>query len=312
MFELSTIFVPVDAASGGRVLSVAEYLAEVYDARVHSTHVVPVMPDLVHQVLFPYAAMGEDVVEFEQELVKTAERELRRALDGKEDNPQAHPHTVLYGPVVDGLLRTLARVGPDLLVVGAWSESGQQRHHLGSTAARLVDGWPGPVFVVRETAAGRPFGRVALATDFGPAAGAHLRAAVGLALRTANPLTVMTVLPDTSVFETDALLKGAVRVDERAVRSRGERNARQHFKRLIESLDVPFPEREGLAKLDLEVLVRAGDPVEEIRAFIGEKDDTLLVVGRRSTAETKSVGLGRMAEQLVRRTPAHVLVVPVD
>ena len=61
MFELSTILSPVDLSDGSRsAVGVARFLSKIYDATLRSTYVVPSLSPLVKQVLFPYAALGDD------------------------------------------------------------------------------------------------------------------------------------------------------------------------------------------------------------------------------------------------------------
>ena len=122
--------------------------------------------------------------------------------------------------------------------------------------------------------------------------------------------TVATVLVDPRHHDSGRLLRGAIRVDPNAIFSRGKRNAEKAFRQMITNLEIPFPDREAFNNSKIGLNVLFGDPTEELCTFVERFDAPLVVVGRSQTGDRESPPLGRVAESIARRVPAHVLVYP--
>jgi nucleotide-binding universal stress UspA family protein len=291
MFDLANIVAPLDYSSTSRfALAVADYLARVYGAGVQSIHVVPKVLRVFERVLFPYAAMGEDLPEFEVELVDQAGRDLRQHLGGDENNSAAPPQRVICADVHQGVLDETVRVGPDLVVMGAHGESRPRARHIGSTASFLADAWPGRLLLVRELGTReRPFQRIVAATDFAAGAELLILSAVGLALRTQSPLTLVTVVEDPRLRDSAGLVRASVR-DVDSWPAKGKKNRQRQVERVFSTLNVPFPYKAQLDALKPEMVTLFGDPGEEIVQLLSQIEAPLLMVGRSQRDRSRGAG----------------------
>ncbi len=306
MFEISHILTPVDHSEGGRcAVTAAEFVAKGYQARVIWTHVVPRLTHLMETVLFPYAAMGEDLPEFEAELVQTAKLEIESLIDLE------LPGRVTCEEPVQGILDEIHRVGPELVVMGVAGESNFGGNQLGSTASRVANRWDGPILLTRRYTGQVPFKRVLVVSDLAPGSEAVVEAGIGLALRTRSTLDVLTVVPDPRSNPTSKLLAGAMKVYGDQVQHKGRRNAKKQFDQTLGRVDVPFPDRESFGSLKTEYTVRFGGLIKEIQEFIAKDEGICLVLGRSNIRDDGQIGLGRSAEKIAAEVPAHVLFVPL-
>jgi nucleotide-binding universal stress UspA family protein len=311
MFELSTILTPLDGSSGSlSALAMAEHLASAYRAKVQSTHIVETIPDVVKQVLFPYAALGEDLAEFESELVTTAQRELREQYGKREGKESQHPVRVSYSRLVEGLHAELVVTGPDLVVMGAYGHGGSKNGQLGSTAQRIAELWEGPLLLVRHLNRETPIERVLVCTDFAPGCETLMTAGAGVATRTNTPMSVITVVQDPRKQDAGGLVSGALRIDPEKLLSQGRKSAEIQFDRVMSEIEIPHPDQEAFSDLHGRLFVKVGDPSEQLNELLADRTGTLMVVGRSGGRPTSS-GLGRTAESLLRRVAAHVLIVPL-
>lgn len=315
MFEIAHILTPVDRSEGSRTaFRVARYLANVYGATIHWAHAVPTFPPLIERVLFPYAAMGEDVHELAQELLESARVEFEDSF-GINERVQGRVVGSLSlrerNKSTEHLLAEEARrVGPDLLVLSAHGESGGRPRRLGSVAGALLDAWSGPVLVTRTAGAGdKPFSEVVVVSDFGPGSDALFRTAVGLCLTAGLPLSCLTVVQDPRLADTGNLLSGVLRVEPPKFEERASKAAAKQLAVIGSNLEIPFPLREAFKALSPKVVTVFGDVVESLWARTKDRHDVLFVVGR--ARPSASTGLGRTAEAIVNRVPAPVLVVPL-
>jgi nucleotide-binding universal stress UspA family protein len=192
------------------------------------------------------------------------------------------------GPADDVLLRVARRERAELLVVGSRGAADAD-HALGSTSLRVVQAAPLPVLVVPHAAepeAGADAAdewtvrRVVVGVDGSPASDAALALAVDVAVRGGAALRVVEVVAaEPELAPAAALLEEAVA----GARDRG---------------------------VDVDVVVRVGDPVSELAAQADEADAGLVVVGTRGRSGPDEL-LGSVARAVVNRMRHPILVVPM-
>lgn len=311
MFELSTILSPVDLSDGSRsAVGVARFLSKIYDATLRSTYVVPSLSPLVKQVLFPYAALGEDLPEFELELLTAAKERLAAFFEASSPNEgkPLNPH-VICAPVTKGVLEEIQRVGPDLVVLGAHGNGTRHTGQLGSTVSRVLHEWSGPILLAKDIGSAGNLRHVVVATDFSRGASELLRTAVGVALTAEADLTVVAVIADPKLADPGGLLRGALRINDKDLQSSGRNNARKHFERIFSEMEIPFPLREAFSTLKPRLTVRYGDPCAEVSRVVSALDDVLLIVARAERSDETCKGVGRTAGAIAKTVPSHVLLV---
>lgn len=308
MFELSHILTPVDHSQGSRyALELGQFLAQAYKAKTLWAHVVAKLSPLMERVIFPYAALGEDLAEFENELLKTA----KSTLSGVVGQEALDDGRVLIGHTVQTLLDEVRRVGPELLVLGATGEANPSAVQLGSTASRIAERWDGPTILARPFSGERPFSAVVVATDLAPGSEAVVRCGIGVALQTDTPLQILTALPDPRDGNTGPLVRDAIRIPKDQLRSKGQKNARKQFEQILSMCDIPFPQQEGFKALKPSFGVRIGTIADCLREHLDGQGEALVVVGRRSGPSTDKLGIGPNAQRITQTVPAHVLLAPV-
>lgn len=304
MFKLSNVFVPVDHSTGSRfAYDTARFFSEKYAAKCSWSHVVPKLSELYQRVVFPYAALGEDVLEFERELILTG-RELISDLVGKD----ADGGQVLCGQPVEGILSEIRRIRPDLVVIGANGESESQPLQLGSTASRILARWDGPTLLARPFPGEQPFNRVLVLTDLRNGSERLLELGIGISIRSDVPLEILTTLEDPLESNTGPLVSSAVKVHRDNFRTKGKQSARRRFEQTLSSLEIPFPDTEAYNEMRPKFSVRLGDPVAQIKELVAEEDRLLIIVGRARASSSEHMALGRTAEKIATSVPAHVLL----
>jgi len=310
MFEVSHILTPVDRSDGARIaFRMAQYLAGRYGAALRWTHVVPPIPSLFQHVLFPYAGMGEDHAEFEDELLETASNKFNELFGRKgEDKPSG---SVTRAEVVDGIVEEIGRFGPELVVIGAHGDTGTRPQHIGHIANRFLSRWVGPTLVARPFSGDQPFKSLLVVTDFSPGSEALLSAAAGLGVVCGVPITVVTVIEDPRSYDAGGLISGALKIDANRLKSTGEKNARKQMSQLMSALEVPFPRREAFAEVKPRGKALFGAVLDQVQETVQELDDPLVIVGRAKKTPGEDQRLGTTAEAIVRYVPAHALVVPL-
>ena len=304
MFELANVFVPIDNSPGSRyAYDTARFLSKLYSARCSWSHVVPKLSELHKRVVFPYAALGEDLSEFENELIQVG-RELISDLVGK----SADTGQVICEQPVEGILGEIRRIRPELVVIGTNGESRGQPQQLGSTVSRVLARWDGPTLLVRPFSGETPFDRILVLTDLTNGSERLLQLGVGISLRTQTPMEILTTLEDPLAANTGPLVSDAVRVHRDQFQNKGKKSARRRFEQSLSSLEIPFPDTEAFNSLKPKFSVRTGDPVSQLKLLVDQEDRLLLIVGRARASSNGSMALGRTAERIAASIPAHVLV----
>ena len=306
MFEVSHILTPVDRSESARVaFNLSSYLAGIYGATLHWVHVVPPIPAVFRSVLFPYAGMGEDHIEFEEELLEGAEETFKGLFNG-----QSKGH-VRSAEVVDGIVETIGQVGPELVVVGSHGESGVRPQHVGHVTNRLLSRWVGPVLVARQFSGDSPFKNILVVTDFGLGSEQLLSTAVGIGVAAGVQITVNTVIEDPRKRDAGNLISGGLKIEPKRLKAMGEKNARKQMAQLMSGLEVPFAMQEAFANVKPRGKALFGPVLEQVQEAVQSLDDPLIIIGRAQKTTAEGQRLGSVAEAIVRYVPAHVLVVPL-
>ena len=139
---MKRILVALDGSPRARtVLTAAERLAELTDARLVLFRAIGVPPDMPHEVLSLGDRRLEDV------LLGNARVELERLAA---DLPENRVERIVtpFATAWDGIVRTAQELDADLIVIGSHGYGGLDRV-LGTTAGRVVNHADRNVLVVR-------------------------------------------------------------------------------------------------------------------------------------------------------------------
>lgn len=198
------------------------------------------------------------------------------------------------GDVVAALLEQVARVGPDLVVMGTHGRSGVSRLRLGSVAEAVARRARCPVLLVRDGAAvaGWAVRRVLAAVDPSdldadrvPASTAWAAALAAWGGARLDLLSVATGAPSGPYRSVRRCAAGLLAL---SVRVAGTGEAPSH----------------------VDYVVRQGDAAECVVAEAERTGADLVVMGSRARRGVRRWALGSAAEAVARTAPCPVLLVP--
>lgn len=312
MYRVEQVLVPVDFSSSSRsALEFARNLSR-ESPPVQLVHVVERLTPYARNILFPYAALGEDEVEFESEIIGEAYEHLLRyfRIDKKASKGLVGEPIVRMGRINTLLRELVFSVDSELIVMGAFGEGGMHPDALGSTAERMLRTVTQPVVLVRDFDSSPRLNHIVVAVDLTPGSVHVFSRALGLALQTGATLETVFVLPSPFINDTNNLLSNTIKFNASHVLNRSEDKIDALFERMREQVHVSFPNKAEAARAMATRTILVGDPATEIVRHAYEKQADLVVVGAYGTHNRSSHTLGRVAWTVARRSPSHVMVVP--
>lgn len=204
---------------------------------------------------------------------------------------------VAAGPLLKSVAETTASLDADLLVLGARGASMLRHLVLGSTAARLLDGFARPMLVVKRAPAA-PYRCVLVPVDFSEAS----LPALQLALAVAPGARIVPMHAYEAPFEGKLRVAGVEEEYLEEYRTNARAEAQAAMSDLCERAGLPSAE-------GLQVLVH-GSPSERILALEDEYDCDLIVMGRQGQSEVEDLLLGSVSRRILAESEADVLVLP--
>lgn len=312
MFEIDQIFVPVDFSRSARAaLHLARTLpgaAPHATPRLQLAHVIEPMPPAVHAALFPYAAMGEDLSDFEQEMMAHTEAELARTFELEESGQETLECEV--GEVREVLPEMLLRSSSSMVVMGAFGQGGAMPEALGSTAARMLRACSCPVLLARDMDLKPRIRRILCAVDLTPQSTHVLEVALSLAIGLKADFVPLFVLPDPLTHDAHNLLSHYLKYSPELLLARERQKIEALFERTFKSVEIPYPHREHCAQLWRQRKAVAGPIARTIVEQAHATDSDLVILGTRDLHSTHSSQLGRTCWEVTRHAITHTLVVP--
>jgi nucleotide-binding universal stress UspA family protein len=192
----------------------------------------------------------------------------------------------------------------DLIVMPTHGRTGLKHVFLGSTAERIVQHSPCPVFVVREKKRTRkngsplPIKTILVPVDFSDCS----RRGLEYAIEVANEFGARIILLHATYLGYIYSSEGNALYDIPGLQAAARRNARRHMQKLVRASNF------GHAKF--ETVFTIGSPVLDICAFAKDHDVDLIITSTHGLTGLQHVLIGSVAEQVVRHAPCSVLVVP--
>jgi nucleotide-binding universal stress UspA family protein len=312
MYRVEQVFIPVDFSGFSRcALAFARNLSDP-SPRLQLAHVMPAWAPYTRRVLFPYAAMGEDDVEFEHELTEEAQASLRRyfSIDKNLEKLFVSDPIVRMGTVNKELPEIARTVDADLVVMGTFGEGGVNPDALGATAERMMRTLAQPLVLVRDFDRNPRVKHIVVAVDLGPRSTEVLARALGMALQTGATMETIYVLPSPFVHDTHDILSQHLKFNPRQVIKKAEDKIDALFERMHQQLEIPFPDRPQAQKLLKPRRVLFGDPSAEIVRHADEHEADLLVIGANNPQTKTTRSLGRVAWTVARTNPSQTMIVP--
>jgi nucleotide-binding universal stress UspA family protein len=211
---------------------------------------------------------------------------------------QARP-MVVPGDPFDGILKTAASIGADLIVMGSHRKQLLRDIFVGTTIERVIRTGPFPVLMVQHEAQ-RRYEKVVVPVDMSePSAGA-LRVGLSAGLITARSTTLLhAFLPVAKgkLFIADA---GQDNIDSYVA---SERQA------AMDAL-AAFLAANGFADHGLPSRVEEGAAIDVISRAVKEMRPDLLIMGTHGRSAFLKSLLGSVTEEALRSLAVDILVVP--
>lgn len=287
------VVVAVDLGEAGlEALRQARELAHAVEGTLAAVHVLPAFHDL--SLLFPARSLGvaADAAQEEAAARKTIEDHARASL-GLELGTVFVERGAAYAEIV----RRAAAWDAAWVVVGSHGRTGLSRAVLGSEAERVVRYAHCPVLVARPA---RHSGVVLVATDLSAASLPAIEAGAVEATRRDAKLFVISVLEDKGAGSTTwlGLVVALPPLPPETLQ-----------KEVLEAAQTTLEEAMTRSGAVGEARIVTGSPAAEIVHAAETLGAELVVVGTHGRTGLARVGLGSVAERVIRHAPCSVLAV---
>ena len=300
--SIGNILVPIDFSKMSiQAIETAKDLAQPFGATIHLVHVHhwQYSADFVGPVI----SSGFLPQSFEEHRNKQFAEELKTIASkaGLSARDQTYLRT---GASAFHEICTLAQKIPaDLIVMPTHGYTGLKHVFLGSTAERVVQHAPCPVFVVRQLGkrpAAKKFGhkKILVPVDFSDCSQKAVQYAIGFA----NQLGAEIVLLHATYLGYIYSVEGTALYDIPGLQKAARKKAERQMQKLVRAAkfgDVKF-----------ETVFTEASPVLDICDFAKHHDLDLIITSTHGLTGFEHVLIGSIAEKVVRHAPCSVLVVP--
>jgi nucleotide-binding universal stress UspA family protein len=300
--SLRNILVPIDFSKMSvQAIGTAKRLAQRFDANIHLVHVYEFYRPSRYMAPTP-PLMPFSVVTFER--YRTGELDQRlRALAKKHGLPSEGTCHVESGTSPFNEICAIARDLPaDLIVISTHGYTGLKHVFLGSTAERVVQHSPCPVFVARQserrskTRSAPRMNTILVPVDFSECSLEGLDYAIAFADRVGAKLILfhaVQLAPYTS---------GGFAYDLASLEEAAQKDAERHMEE--------FAQMAKFGGVKFETAITMGPPAEEISAFAQKNNVDLIITSTHGRTGWKHMLIGSTAEHVVRYSRSPVLVIP--
>lgn len=300
--SIRNILVPIDFSTMSiQAIETAKRLARRFGGSVHLVH--------VYQFDYPTGFMAPGIWSTQPSI---AAQEQHTQVLTKNVGALAREHSLSSenchlsrgAPSFDEICRIAQKISADLIVMPTHGYTGLRHVFLGSTAERVVQHSPCPVFVVRPRKRKSETGRTSSAhtilvpVDFSNSSREGLR----YAIRFANEFGARIILLHATYLGYIYSSEATAIYDIPALQKAARKNAERQMRELVRTANF------GAVKF--ERIFTKGSPVLDICAFAKDRDVDLIITSTHGLTSLKHVLIGSIAEQVVRHAPCSVLVVP--
>ncbi len=276
-------------------LEAAYLVAQTFDGTVHLLHATT-LPPFIEPGLAVRLVTDRETTTVEA-LAMSAAKERLASLLAAHPAPRSVTVTseVQYGLPLEVIERTSR--GFDLVVVGTHGRTGIEHLIVGSVAERVVRHVDRPVLVARRFSADTR--RVLAPVDFSNASRAAFRRAVAMASALGAELRLLHVVPLMPALSTaELMVVGDGSSPMTALDDYALSKAREDMSAFMSAMRIDD---------DVSIDVRIGDPADEIIATARDDGVDLIVMGTHGRTDWAWVGVGSVAERVVREAPCSVL-----
>jgi nucleotide-binding universal stress UspA family protein len=300
--SIRNVLVPIDFSTISiQTIETAKRLAHRFGASIHLVH--------VHHWQYPGDFMGPLMpvgkvrVSFEQHRRKKLAEELKMVAQAHGLSPGLI-HPLEGASAFHEICRLAQQIPADLIVMPTHGYTGLRHVLLGSTAQRVVQHSPCPVFIVRGKKQRSKTGRdlsistILAPVDFSSCSRQGLQYAIGFANEFAARMILLHAIYLGYIYSSE----GTAIYDIPGLQEAARKNAESQMRKLVRTVNF------GSAKF--ETKFTEGSPVRDICAFAKDHDTDLIITSTHGLTGLERVLIGSIAEKVVRHAPCSVLVVP--
>lgn len=296
--RVKNILVPIDfSAMSIDAIQTAKRLARHFQARVHLAH--------AQQYSYPAVMIGSGAPMFVapatdfEKWRKAAEQRLMML--AKEERLTGTCRAEIGGSPFDTLCWIANDIGADLVVTSTHGRTGMKRAFLGSTAERLVQHSPCPVFVDRQRKSRgvrNTIDTILVPVDFSECSLCGLNYAIEFAKALAARILLLHVIDLGPLLTSSDYTRYGRRAFEDAMTLQAHEDMRA------------FVRRANFRGLPHQSLIVAGGAVERICEVARAENADLIIIATHGRVGLPHLLIGSTAELTVRYAPCPVLAVP--
>lgn len=301
--SIRNILVPIDFwPISVQAIETAKRLADRLGATVHLAH--------VHHWQYPAGfrgpvlSAGQLPASFEEHRREQLAEQLEAIASKSGLSPRDQTHLRTGAATFDEICRLAQEIPADLIVMPTHGYTGLKHVLLGSTAERVVQHSPCPVFVVRntngpsKTRARLSINTVLVPVDFSDCSRNGLQYAIGFA----NEVGARIILLHATYLGYIYSIEGTALYDIPALQKAARENVERQMRKLVRT--VKF------GGVKFETAFTDGSPALDICTFAKDHDVDLIITSTHGLTGFTHVLIGSIAEKVVRHAPCSVLVVP--
>lgn len=232
---------------------------------------------------------------YDRHLRDQAQQWIAAAIDRIPADVVAHAHVRAAESFAEGLVEIADGLDAAFIVVGAADGASRGRHRLGTTTTELLHSSDVPVVLVprdaRKVAAETGITRLTVAIGTRPGADALIGATARLAEAAGVPVRLLSLLPVDLPATADT---AAIRISTSTAADE-----------VLAAAQAKLP-----AGLDVDVVVAAGDSIEDAVAHLEWQGGEVVLVGSSRLAQPRRLFLGSTAAKMLKEITVPVIVVP--
>lgn len=303
--NIRNILVPIDFSEMSiQAIRPAKRLAQRFDAKIHLVHIY----ELYHpsRYMAPTPPLKPFVViSFEQYSTGELDRRLRAVAKTHGLPSEGTCHVQSGASAFYGICALARDLPADLIVISTHGYSGLKHVFLGSTAERVVQHSPCPVFVARQrgrkskTSPAFAINTILVPVDFsrGSIEGLHYAMAFAPGVGSGSCRIILFHAVHLAPYTSGGFAYDLSSLEE-AARKDAEHQM-QEFVRIAK-----------LGRVKFETAITMGAPVPEICAFAQNNDVDLIITSTHGRTGLEHILIGSTAEHIVRHAYCSVLAVP--
>lgn len=301
--SVRNILVPIDFSNMSiQAIEAAKRLALRFGATIHLAHIrqffYPVGFSAPMPPMIPFS-----VVDYDREAEGLAMKRLQ-ALATKHRLSATTCHLLTGAPAFDEICRLAKEIPAELIVTPTHGHTGLKHVFMGSTAERIVQHSPCPVFVTRSDKRPQRNGshslinRILVPVDFSACSLAGLKYAIQFADSFGASISILHVVDPGPLLTAD----GYRMYDLEKYHEMARKEATGQMRKFVQLAKF--------GRVKFETAIVTGMSVQEIIDFAQGHDIDLIITSTHGLTGFKHVLVGSTAERVVRQASCAVLVVP--